>query len=319
MGQCRDGNEVFQAFAWPLSNGVPGNPLQLSPGTSGVMTHATGVSINGYVIGTAVAQNGSFTGVFWAPGSGTPTVLPGLSLLGIGIVLGNCEPVDINDATSPVVAGNCAMGNGQDQPVYWTGLNGLFNVAHALPKPSGAAYCSASEVNNSGQILGQCYYSGSADTYLAVIWGAGGAGPTVLTTINGNTALRTTGVDMNDSGAVIVSFTGGTTNGGIAGSQQCAIWTSGTNAQSVVIPGATDCVPAGIGNNGKAMVTLKLSNGNTNAAHVDYTSSLTAVAEGDVAGGSNSAVTAQSRSGANAGVAAENSAGQEHAETEAVL
>ncbi|WP_124649348.1 HAF family protein [Burkholderia cenocepacia] len=302
IGSCNDGNNVSQAVVWNTAQ--PGSPLQLMPWNgllgiigNGVTTGATGVNLQGIVIGVSTDANGTDMPVYWAGGSNVATALNAPLLA----QQANCAPSDINDAKTPSIVGNCPGAGGKNVAVLWPTLSAPYSV---LPVPGGASYCMAAQINLNGQILGECIYG--TDTHRATIWGSGGTGPTVLQTINGNQALRTVGVSQSDAGLVAVNFLAG---GAQAGFYEPAVWNpaSGTNAPSIALPsGSIRGTVGGIGNNGKAVGNFETAAGDVHSFHIEP-NSLTAVDDGAPAGGPNAAVTALSTSGVWMADTAENS------------
>ncbi len=295
IGSCVDGNNVAQAVAW--NSGAPGTPTQLAPFAgllgligAGVKTRATDVNIQGISIGVSIDANESALPVFWSS-NGTATPLNVALLSGLPQI--NCFPISINDAATPAIVGNCPGSSGKNNAVLWTSPSAPGYVV--LPVPSGASYCSAGKVNLGGQILGQCIYG--TDTRRAVQWGPGGTGPTVLLTVNGGTALRTLGIDMNDSGVVAITYLAGGAQAGFAESATWNPFSGNTNATSITLPsGAIHGTQVLIGNNGKMAGNFETSGGDTHPMHVEP-GSFTAVDDGSPEGGPNAAVTALSKSG----------------------
>ena len=308
VGACHDANNVYQAVVWPSA--APGSPTQLLPNIGllgtifgiGIKSAATGINLQGIVVGEVLDGNDTGVPVFWPAGSGAPSLLAAPLLA----PLANCEPADINDAAAPSVpsiVGNCPAGGGgggKNNAVLWTTPSSAYTL---LPVPSGASYCSASQISNSGQILGSCLYG--TDTYRTVVWGSGGTGPTVLTTIGGNStlALRTVGASLNDVGQVAVNFLAS------SGFVNPALWnTTGTDASAITLPsGATQGTAVSVGNNSKLVGNFETTAGNTHPFHVDPPS-LTAVDDGSPEGGPNAVVTAESRGGTTEGGVGENAA-----------
>ena len=299
VGACRDANNVYQAVEWPSAS--PGSPTQLQPYIGllggifgiGIKSTATGVNNQGIVIGVTFDGNDTGVPVYWPADSDEPTPLtaPGL----FPVPQPNCTPADINDATAPSVpsiVGNCPAGSGgggKNTAVLWTTPSSPYTV---LPVPIGASYCSASQISNIGQILGNCIYG--TDTYHAVVWGAGGTGPTVLLTIGGNSTLglRTVGASLNDEEQVAVNYLGS------SGFVNPALWnTTGTDASAITLPsGATQGTVVGIGDNDKLVGNFETTTGNAHPFHVDPPG-LTAVDDGSPEGGPNAVVTGESRKG----------------------
>ncbi|WP_323120692.1 hypothetical protein [Burkholderia alba] len=293
IGACQDGNEVWQAVSWVA--GSPASPRQLMPypGTLGILdpgvrTSAADVNAQGITVGVSVDGNDIALPVYWS-GSGTATPF-NTALLA---PLANCAPASINDAATPSVVGNCPAGSsGKSVAVLWPTLSSSYA---SLPVPSGASYCAASQINLSGQILGECIYG--TDTRRAVQWGPGGTGPAVLMTVNGGTILHTTRIAQNDSGVVAVSFLAG---GSLAGFSEPAVWNpagGNTNASGLTLPsGAIHGGIGAIGNNGKMVGNFETWAGDTHPMHVESGSS-TVVDDGSPEGGPNAVVTALSKSG----------------------
>ncbi|WP_434113446.1 hypothetical protein [Paraburkholderia caffeinilytica] len=313
VGACRDANNVFQAVSW--NSGSPGSPTQLMPFSGllgiiggGVRTGATGVNVQGVVIGESVDGNGSGLPVYWAPNSGAATPL-NVPLLA---PQANCVPADINDAQTPSVVGNCPAGGGgggKNVAVFWPTLGAAYA---AFPVPGGASYCNVSRINIHNQILGECIYG--TDTHRAVVWGPGGTGPTVLLTVNGGQALRTRGADLSDAdlsdaGLVAVNFLAGS---GQAGFYEPALWNPATsNASSITLPGgAIHGTVRCIGSNGKAVGNFETAAGDIHPFHVEP-GSLTAIDDGSPAGGPNAVATACSIGGINEVITGESSSSED--------
>ncbi len=290
IGRCNDGNNVSQAVAW--SSSAPSSPLQLMPVSgllgigAGVRTRAVDVSAQGTVIGSSFDASGSSVPVYWNPGSGTANALP-IPLLAQQM---NCAPTSINNTASPSIVGNCPAANGKSAAVLWNSVSSAYAT---LPVPSGASYCDADQVNAKGQILGNCRYG--TDTYRAVVWGAGGTGPSVLMTVNGNSAQRSIGAHLNDTGMVAVDYLA---QGAQAGFYEPALWNpAGSDASAITLPsGAIHGTVLGLGNNGKMIGNFETSGGDTHPFHVEP-NSLAAVDDGSPEGGPNAAVTAYSPGG----------------------
>lgn len=251
VGSCEDANNVWQGVYWKPGNPtIPPVQLQPLPGIAGLLadveTSETAVNAQGNIIGTSINGTGNVTPVIWNT-AGIPTILPP-PLLGSNT---NCIPVDINDAGTPSIVGNCpagAAGNSKNLAVLWLNAASAYII---LPVPMGASYCAAKEVNAAGQILGECFYLGThgatPDTFKTVVWGPGGSGPTVLLTVNGGTSLRNVGVDMNASGQVAGTRL-------VAGGYTSAFFwnpSTGSNATGIAeLPGGSRAVATGIADNG---------------------------------------------------------------------
>jgi hypothetical protein len=172
-----------------------------------------------------------------------------------------------------------------------------------LPVPSDANYCRANGINLQGKVIGECLYD--AAVVRAVQWGAGGTGPTVLTSVDGSLINESNAARQNDSGTVIVNYLG---NGGSAGFTEPAIWnlTNGNeDAKSIVFGSDIKHAAAeGIGNNGRVVRNVETSSGNSRSFHVPA-NSVVAVVDVEPEGGANSRVTALSKTGSVEGADAE--------------
>ncbi len=302
IGACQDGSEIWQAVSWV--SGSPGSPRQLMPYPgvlgildAGVRTRAIDVNVQGVTVGLSVDGNDTVLPVYW---SGSTTATPFNSPL--LSPQANCAPASINDAASPSVVGNCPAGsNGKSVAVLWATLTSSYA---SLPVPSGASYCAAREINLVGQILGECIYG--TDARHAVQWGPGGTGPTVLMTVDGSSALRTTGIAQNDAGTVVVSFLA---SGSRSGFSEPALWNpagGNANASAITLPSVAIHGSIGaIGNNGKLVGDFETPGGDTHPMHVEA-GSLVAVDDGSPEGGPNAVVTALSKSGTLEGGVGEN-------------
>ncbi|KPA97718.1 HAF family protein [Pseudomonas asplenii] len=254
IGTCEDANEVGQGVKWNLNN-PSAAPVQLQPLpilaalhlVADVETEPVAVNQAGIVVGNSISPTGVTSPVYWSAAGAANLLQPPL----LGSV-DNCNVVDINDAAIPSVIGNCPAGVGglgKNLAVLWTTLPSSFTV---LQLPSGASYCETSVINAIGQILGTCYYtgtgSGTPGVYKTVQWPAGGtSAPAVMTTINGSTSLRNSGVAMNASGQI----TGNRVKaGGLTGP---FVWDPATGTNGIPIPllsGSSQAVAKAISNNG---------------------------------------------------------------------
>lgn len=306
IGTCLDSNNVWQAVAWSASN--PSAVTQLMPYSgilglvgAGVATHSSGVNIQGTAIGVSVDGLNNRLPVAWIQNSATATSFnpPLLSLIT------NCVPAAINDAATPSVIGNCPAGSGgsgKNNAVLWTSLASSYQV---LPVPIGASYCRAKQINLSGQIIGDCIFG--LGVIQAVQWGAGGTGPTVLSTVNGATVSQSFSARQSDTGEVAVDYVG---SGSDAGLIEAAIWSpsgGNTGANAIALPtGGDHGVIGEIGNDGKAVGYFETATGDTHPMHIDA-GSFIAVDDGSPLGGPNATATQLSKSGVWEAGAGENS------------
>ena len=309
VGSCQDASSVWQAVYWTASNpSATPTLLQPLPILAGlrlapdVSTRAAATNSQGVIVGVSVDGSGNDTPVVWSS-AGVPTAL-NAPLTGS---VQNCSPVDISDAATPAIIGNCpagAAGAGKNRAVLWTSATSAYVV---LPVPGAASYCSAQEINTAGQILGECVYLGtngaSPDTYRTVRWGSGGTGPTVMLTVNGNTSLRNAGVGMNASGQIAGNHL-------VAGGYPLPfLWdpSTGTNAIGIVaLPGGSRGTATGIGDNG--VVAGCDETAGVSEAFVSH-GGATPIAIAPLKAGGNDCATSISRSGGNIAGASEISGG----------
>jgi uncharacterized membrane protein len=291
VGWCADANLKQQGVFW--NGSAPGTaPTLLQPLLLAVQTVATAVSAGGAIVGVSIDGTGTKTPVAWSP-SGIAAGLnpPGLSSNS------NCVPADISDAATPSIVGNCpnSGAGGVNQAVLWVNTSTAYLLLRVPTSPA-ASYCMASKINLSGQILGDCTYPD--DSHSAVVWAAGGASvPTVLATVGG-TALRTFGVDINDSGMVACDYLAA---GAASDLKQPCSWNpaGGPNAAAITLPsGATGtATTTGIGNNGVIVGFYELPAGVEHPFYV-LSGSTSAVDNGSPEGGPNTYTTAISTNGA---------------------
>jgi hypothetical protein len=294
IGWCADANTVNQGVFWQSANPTTAptllQPLSLLGLLANVQTRATKVNLAGVIVGVSIDGEGTRTPVSWSA-RGAPTELAPPLLA----VNADCTPVDINDAGTPSIIGNCDdSGNGGgNRAVLWQGPGAAYTV---LPVPIGADYCTAIKVNLAGQILGQCNYPG--DVYRVAVWGAGGAPAAVMMTVGGAAASETFAVDINDSGGVACNTL---VNSASADLWQACSWNpsrGNTDAMAISAPaGPTEpALAISIGNNGKiAGVYLTAAEG-VHTFHVE-SGSTTGIDDGTPAGGGNTRLTMMSRGG----------------------
>jgi hypothetical protein len=294
IGWCADGNSVIQGVFWnsatPATAPTLLRPLSLLGLLANVQTGATKVNLAGVIIGVSIDGEGTRTPVSWSA-SGAPTELAPPLLA----VNADCTPVDINDARTPSIIGNCDdSGNGGgNRAVLWQGTGAAYT---SLPVPIGADYCEVTRVNLAGQILGQCIYPG--DVYRVAVWGAGGSAAIVLMTVGSAAAPQTFPAGINDSGMVACNYMVETESPTLVAP---CLWTptgGNTAATAITSPGgaATPAIALSIGNNGKIAgiyVTATLA---IHPFHVE-SGSTTAVDDGSPDGGPNTTLTAMSRGG----------------------
>jgi len=309
VGSCEDGRSVKQGVKWLASNPAAAPqqqlPLPILAGlrlVADVQTVVTAVNLAGVVTGVSVSPTGELTPVVWTSAGAANSLLPPL----LGSVT-NCSVADINDAATPSIIGNCpagAGGFGTNQAVLWANASSGYST---LSVPSGASYCVASEINLSGQILGTCYYlgsgSGTPDTYKTVQWAAGGgSAPTVMSTINGSTSLRNSGVAMNASGQIAGNRL--KSEGFVTG----FIWdtSTGTNGTSIpLLPGSSKATAKAISDNGIVVGCGEVAG--TSEAFAYHSSGGTLVAITPLASGGNDCANTISPNGANAAGISESS------------
>jgi hypothetical protein len=199
-GWCDDANAVSQGVFWisgkPTTAPTQLMPLSLLGLAPDVQTKVKAVSPAGVMIGVSINRSGKKTPVTWSS-TGAPSQLAAPVLSSNA----DCEPVDINEADTPSILGNCkdAGTGGGTKPVWWHGTGYA-----VLSLPTGAKNCIAKVINYSGQILGQCDFGNSVTR--AVAWGPGGIPVTALMTVGDVPVSRTYAVDMNDDGAVACNY-----------------------------------------------------------------------------------------------------------------
>ncbi|WP_248747373.1 HAF family protein [Pseudomonas sp. MWU12-2037] len=261
-GVCQNSVGVATPVFWNAANNNPPTAEQPLPGLLGLAAgvRAELTAINNAQIGAGVSIDGTDTGtpVTWS-NTGVPTAL-NPPLLDSNT---NCSVADINNAATPAVVGNCpagAAGSGKSRAVYWSSPTAAFAV---LSLPSGADYCNAMEINDSGQIMGECIFlvTGTPDVHKTVQWGSGGTGPTVLLTVNGSTSLRNWPVDQNSSGEIAFNHE---VNGGYV---LPGIWTtSSTNGIGIAAPtGSSEAAATAISDTGVVSICAEVG-GNEEAA-----------------------------------------------------
>jgi hypothetical protein len=317
IGWCADANTVEQGVFWQSAYPATA-PTQLQPLSlldlgllPDVRTVATKVNLAGVIIGVSISGTGGKTPVSWSLTDAPAGLSPPLFS-----VNENCTPVDINDARTPSVVGNCVdSGNGGgNKAVLWQGIGAPYTV---LPVPTGADYCTAVRVNLAGQILGQCDYPG--DIYSVAVWGAGGTAATVLTTVGGATESESFAIDINDSGMVACNYFNNTGSSDLPAA--CSWNPSAGNTDAVAIPapvGATGpTFAAAIGNNGKIAGVYGTATDNVHTFHVESASTI-AVDDGAPDGGNNVRLTMMSRGGLFLAADATDVNDQNHAFGEAV-
>lgn len=314
IGACKDGRGVNQGVKWLASNlaAAPQQQLPL-PILAGlrlvpdVQTVVAAVNLAGVVAGVSISPTGEATPVIWTSAGAANSLLPPL----LGSVT-NCGVADINDAATPSIIGNCpagAGGFGTSLAVLWANASSGYS---ALPVPSDASYCVASEINLSGKILGTCYYpgngSGTPDTFKTVQWAAGGgSAPTVMLTINGSTSLRNSGIAMNALGQIA----GNRLQAG--GFVDPFYWDPATGTNGIPIPhlpGSSRATAKAIADNGVIVGCGEVAG--TSEAFAYHSASGTLVAITPLASGGNDCANAISPNGAYAaGISESNSVSEE--------
>jgi hypothetical protein len=290
IGWCTDANLKQQGVFWQGANPTAA-PTLLQPLLLAVQTEATAVSAGGAIVGVSIDGTETKTPVAWS----STGVAAGLNPPGFSSN-SNCVPADISDAATPSIVGNCpnSGAGGVNQAVLWVNTSDPYLVL-PVPTSPAASYCKASKINLSGQILGDCVYADDSNS--AVVWAAGGGSvPTVLATVGG-TALRTFGVDINDSGMVACDYLAA---GAASDLKQPCSWNSaGPNAAAITLPsGATGtATTTGIGNNDVIVGFYELAAGVVHPFYV-LSESTSAVDNGSPQGGPNTYTTAISTNGA---------------------
>jgi uncharacterized membrane protein len=314
IGNCGDGKNVPQAVVWRSSE--PSKPERLRPDGGflgilgvGVKTVATSVNRQGIVVGGSIDANNSGIPVVWSPEGVESPLRPALFETNL-----NCSPLQINDATTPSIVGNCpagALGSGGNKAVLWASPTSLYT---ALPVPEGASYCRAGEINLNGQIIGQCFYPAAVSR--AVQWGIGGTGPTVLMSVDGNATNQSMAADENDLGRVVINYM---SMGSQSGLSKPAYWDPSNmnqNATGLALPGQVlRATVSGIANSGLIVGTLETPQGSNQLFYV-FPRTYSIVNAGSPEGGPNSSATAISPSGNLVGADAENAEEKEQAVTE---
>jgi hypothetical protein len=289
VGWCADANGEHQAVFWNSATPTTAPTLLQPLSILGVKDKQTGpkaVNASGVIVGDSLNNNGTKSPVVRSS-TGAVTELPG----GLLESDANCVPVDINDAATPSIIGNCpsSSANGANVAVLWASATSGYSV---LPVPSGGA-CSADKINDNGQILGDCAFAD--DSHSAVLWAAGGgSAPTVLTSVGG-AATRTVAVDINNSGLVAGNYLSA------AGFIQPYSWNTaggGTNASAITPPGGTSAfaVTIGVGGNGEMVGFYKTTAGVFHPFHV-VSGSTSAVDDGTPQGGPGTIITSISKGG----------------------
>jgi hypothetical protein len=294
IGWCADANTVNQGVFWQSANPTTAptllQPLSLLGLLANVETGATKVNAAGVIVGVSIDGEGTRTPVSWSA-SGAPTELAPPLLA----VNADCTPVDINDARTPSIIGNCDdSGNGGgNRAVLWQGTGAAYTM---LPVPIYADYCTAIKINLAGQILGQCIYPG--DVYRVAVWGAGGAPAVVMMTVGGAPASETFAIDINDNDMVACNYLLNTGSTDFA--QGCSWNPSVGNTDATVISGpggvAAPAIVLSIGNNGKIAGIYQTSELSTHTFHVE-SGDRTGVDDGSPDGGANTKITMMSRGG----------------------
>jgi hypothetical protein len=315
VGGCVDANAVMQGVYWNAASPTAAptllQPLSLLNLLTDVETVATAFNTPGVIVGVSIYGADNQTPVSWTL-AGAPTELEAPLLYQNT----NCVPAGINDARTPSIIGNCANAGdgGGNLAVLWLGTTSAFSV---LPVPTGADYCTVSSVNLVGQILGLCVYGAATD--LVAVWGAGGTGPTVLTTVGGVAVLVASAVQINDGGIVACNYVA---SGASAGFNEPCSWNpSGRNTNAVAIsaPGGSTgpATNVAIGKNGKIVGNYTTPGGLLQPFHVEPGNN-TAIADGSPAGGPNTTVGSISKGGIYEAVVSQNSSEIAQDEAEAV-
>jgi hypothetical protein len=296
---------------WDLDNPAAAptelQPLSLLGLLPDVQTEALAIDTQGMIAGVSINSTGTDTPVVWSSAGIAAALEPALLSSNA-----NCVPDDINDAAPPSIIGNCsdAGTGGGNKAVLWQSPTSAYTI---LPVPADANYCTVSDINLNGQILGECIYGD--DTWRAAFWGSGGTGPTVLSTVGGVAAAHTYSADLNDDGLVAGGYVA---SGASAGFIAPCTWdpTGGsTNAVAISLPGGATG-PGFIqrlGNDGKIIGNYETAGGLILPFHVEPTSSV-AVSDGSPAGGPSAVAISLSKSGTNEAIASEDSSGHEQVE-----
>ena len=294
IGWCADANTVRQGVFWksatPTTAPTLLQPLSLLGLLANVETGATRVNAAGVIVGVSIDGEGTRTPVSWSA-SGAPTELAPPLLA----VNADCTPIDINDARTPSIIGNCDdSGNGGgNRAVLWQGTGAAYI---SLPLPPNANYCTAIKVNLAGQILGQCNYPG--DVYRVAVFGAGGAPAVVMMTVDRATASQTSATDINDNGMVACNYL---LNTGPTDFAEPCRWDpsrGNTDATAISEPGGAGApaLALSIGNNGRIAGIYVTSAPSTHTFHVE-SGNTTGVDDGSPDGGANTRLTIMSRGG----------------------
>jgi hypothetical protein len=291
---------VFWISRTPTSAPTLLQPMSLLGLDADVQTSATGYDTAGVIVGVSINNTGTETPVVWSS-AGVPTALQP-PLLSVNT---NCAPADLNDAATPSIIGNCDNSGtgGGNKAVLWASASSAYTV---LPVPTFATYCSADAINLSGQIMGECTYG--TDTHRVVLWAPGGTtAPQVLSTILGQTAYRTYGADLNDSGEIACNYL--STASATAGFKEPCEWnTAGgnTNAVAITEPGGANgpAILIGLANDGKAIGVFETASGDIQSFSVPSGGSA-GVNLGSPEGGGNTVVTSISKTGNNLAAASE--------------
>jgi hypothetical protein len=294
-GVCLDADNVAFAVTW--NAGAPSSPpvfLDPLPGFLGlaadVRTTPTADNQAGAVAGESISAAGNLTAVLWPAGSGSPIAVssPG----------DNCIAADVNTPASgaPSVALNCPNAAGTvTAKIVTSGLLGY--AASPLPIPSGATYCSVTEINNAQQAVGTCHFP-APDTPTTAYWVNCASSPTLITLAG---SPRNGGEFINNLGHVVFDYQDA------SGQVNSGFWNPTTGSVTLIPPlsGGVQAVAAGLSDNDTVLVNSEDSAENVESA--TWTPSASTVAVGFYGGGQVSALGAISQSGAFAGGGAEDS------------
>lgn len=295
IGDCKDASGMPYGVSWDASNptSVPVK-LDALPATllfpllrpKDKSTQTTAVNDAGDTVGFSFNSDEVSTAVYFPSGSGTPQRISDWN--------DNCFPADINlPATGNKRAVmNCTDSAGHSIIKVAEITPGSFS-ATSLSNPTGAVDCNASNINNSGQVLGTCNYpNAEVNVTKTTYWPNPAGAPKTLQLSSGS---KNTGVDFNDSGVALVSQM---STDGIA---SYLIWFAPSPTplpllQAVILPtGVKRAIASRLGSNNS--VALSIINANENTQGCVWTSTTGAHCLLPISGGKNNRITSMSKSG----------------------